>query len=227
MNAMALVKMIAVAGGGLLVIQQVRKPTWWLGQLTVMNMNSRHRRLTLWGLDHLTFEPRSTVLDVGCGGGKTIEELARRAPEGKVYGIDYAGASVAVARRTNAALIAAGRVDVRKGTVSKLPYEAEMFDVVTAVETHYYWPDLVADLRETLRVLKPGGRIAIIAETYRDKAGGAVEAAAMRLLGSRLLTAAQHGETLRTAGFAEVEIHEDRDHGWLCVIGARPRNAEA
>ena len=42
-------------------------------------------------------------------------------------------------------------------------------DVVTAVKTHYYWPDLHADLREILRVLKPGGALVVIAEAYRGQ----------------------------------------------------------
>jgi SAM-dependent methyltransferase len=41
--------------------------------------------------------------------------------------------------------------------------------VVTAVETHYYWPDLPANMREVLRVLKPGGTIALIAEVHRRR----------------------------------------------------------
>lgn len=42
------------------------------------------------------------------------------------------------------------------------------FDILTAVETHYYWPDLPANVRGILRVLKPGGTFALIAETYRE-----------------------------------------------------------
>ena len=55
--------------------------------------------------------------------------------------------------------------------MSKLPFPDGMFDLVTAVETHYYWPDLVADMREVLRVLKPGGTFVLIAEAYKDGGG--------------------------------------------------------
>ena len=94
-------------GAAILVARQCRKPAGWLGQLNVSLMNLRHSRVTDWGLGHLRFEKGFTILDVGCGGGRTIEKLAAIAGEGKVYGIDYSAASVAVARRKNAKQIEA------------------------------------------------------------------------------------------------------------------------
>src|SRR5260370_33010975 len=55
---------------------------------------------------------------------------------------------------------------MEEGSVTALPFPDRTFDIVTAVETHYYWPDLPANVREILRVLKPGGTFALIAETY-------------------------------------------------------------
>ena len=97
------------------------------------------------------------ILDVGCGGGMTVARLAAIATEGKTYGIDYSEASVAASLKANRERIAAGRVEVLLGSASHLPFPDQMFDLVTAVETHYYWPDLNADMREVLRVLKRGG----------------------------------------------------------------------
>jgi len=59
------------------------------------------------------------------------------------------------------------RVEIREGSVSQLPFSEDVFDLVTAVETHFWWPDLPADMREVLRVLKPGGTLIIIAEVYK------------------------------------------------------------
>jgi SAM-dependent methyltransferase len=39
-----------------------------------------------------------------------------------------------------------------------------MFDIVTAVKTHFWWPNLPSDMREVFRVLKPGGTLIFIAE---------------------------------------------------------------
>src|SRR5215510_6986606 len=97
------------------VVRQCRRPSGWLGGIFARNMNDRHWALTSWGLSHCAPGPHSVLLDVGCGGGRTVQELARLAREGKVYGVDYSETSVAVARELNAAAVAAGRVEVLHG----------------------------------------------------------------------------------------------------------------
>jgi SAM-dependent methyltransferase len=210
-------------GAAYLMLRQCRKPAWWPGRLFLSGMNTSHGPLTTWGLTHVEAKRDFTILDVGCGGGQTVHTLAAAAGDGKVYGVDYSPTSVAATRSKNAEAIAAGRVDVREGSVSKLPFPDGMFDLVTAVETHYYWPDLVADMREVLRVLKAGGTFVLIAEAY--KGGGRLEAPTglvMKVLGGRLLSANEHRELLTQAGFADVALFEENSKGWLCGVGKRP-----
>src|ERR1700722_12244868 len=149
------------------VFRQVRKPSGPLGRRVVRAMNLGHSTMTDWGLRQVRMSKNATILDVGCGGGRTVQKLAELAPEGKVVGLDYSAASVDVSGATNADSIAAGRVRIEEGSVAAVPFPDCTFDVVTAVETHYYWPDLPANVREILRVLRPGGTFALIAGTYR------------------------------------------------------------
>jgi SAM-dependent methyltransferase len=95
-------------------LNQVRKPTRWFGRLFLWMMNLSHSSLTDWGLKHFPVEKDFTILDVGCGGGRTIQKLAALAPEGMVYGVDYADGSVAASRARNAELITAGRVEIKQ-----------------------------------------------------------------------------------------------------------------
>jgi SAM-dependent methyltransferase len=201
---------------------QYRKPKWWLGRLFLWMMNMRHSRVTDWGLQQVPLEKRFTMLDVGCGGGRTIQKLAAIASEGKVYGIDHSAASVAAARGANARWLAEHRVDIQQGSVSALPFPDGMFDVVTAVETHYYWPDLVADLREIWRVLKPGGRLVIIAETYKGRRFDAFFRPAMKLLRATYLSVSEHREMFSAAGYSETVVSEEPKKGWICAVGRRP-----
>jgi len=189
-------------------------------------MNHRHSRVTEWGLKHISIQNHDTILDVGCGGGRTVARLAALAAGGKTYGVDYSEESVAASRRTNRQSIDAGLVEIRNGSVSHLPFPDRTFDLITAVETHYYWPDLKADLQEVLRVLKLGGAFVIIAEAYKggkyDRLLQRLEALQRRgIMNYAHLTVDEHRELLSKAGFSDVRVFEEYDKGWLCVTGRR------
>lgn len=220
--ALKIVKIILTAGAAVYVAGQVRKPDRFAGRLFAMLMNRSHSKLTDWGLSHVRIEREFTILDVGCGGGRTIEKLAAMPANGKVCGIDYAGGSVATSRARNKDLIRVGRVDIQQASVSKLPFAADTFDLVTAIETQYYWPDLVNDMREILRVLKPSGTLVIIAETYRGGSRDAVLGTAMKMFGSRSLSVEDHRELFAQAGYTCVEVSEEKSKGWICVTGKKP-----
>jgi SAM-dependent methyltransferase len=190
-------------------------------------MNLGHAPLTAWGLGHVQIDPRFRILDIGCGGGRTLRTLAEMASNGHVDGVDYAPASVATSRESSADLLQAGRVSVQQASVSQLPFRSASFDLITAVETHYYWPDLHRDLLEVLRVLKPGGQFVLIAETYNGRARSWLYAPVMRLLRARYLTLEQHRAALADAGFAGVEVHAHPWAGWMCAVGTRPNSAHS
>jgi len=203
-----------------LVMGQCRKPRWLIGRLMLSTMNRSHSRLTDWGLGHVAIEPGFSVLDIGCGGGRTIQKIAAMVTTGTVCGLDYSAASVAAARRLNRDAVEDGHVRIVLGSVSRLPFPAGTFDLVTAVETHYYWPSLVEDLREIRRTLKPAGHVVLIAEAYRrEGAVSAVMGALMRMLGGAQLSVPQHRDALNAAGFADVAIDEQRRHGWIVARG--------
>ena len=221
-----IVKMALVLGATVYVVGQVRKPDRFAGRLFAMAMNSSHAKLTDWGFTHIAIGKDFTILDVGCGGGRTIEKMAALASNGKVFGIDYASGSVATSQWRNKSLIRAGRVDIQQSSVSKLPFSADTFDLVTAIETQYYWPDLVNDMREVLRVLKPGGMLAVIAETYKGGSRDVILGTAMKLFGSASLGVEEHEQLFAQAGYVNVEVFEERKKGWICVVGRKATETE-
>ena len=202
---------------------QCKKPTGLFGRLTLWRMNKSHSKLTDWGLTHTTVESRFTVLDVGCGGGRTVSKLAAMAAQGKVHGIDYSEESVAASRRYNTQAIRAGRVEIHLVDVGKLPFPDNTYDLVTGVETHFWWPDIAAGLREIRRVLKPGGTLILIAEVYKG-----ADAIMSRLCekqapisGIKMLTPDEHRDLLASAGFAGVRIDALAAKGWLTAQGRK------
>ena len=203
------------------LVSQARKPDRWLGRLLLQGMNKGHASMTDWGLSHVAIEKHFTILDVGCGGGRTVEKLAHMSPDGMVCGIDYAEGSVAASRARNAELIKAGRVAIEKASVSQLPFPDARFDLVTAVETQYYWPNLPGDMREILRVLKPGGKLIVIAETYKGGKYDNLKWPVMWLLRSSHLSANDQLELFVNAGYTDVEIAEEPNKGWICGVGSK------
>ena len=203
---------------------QCQKPSGWLGRLIVWNMNSRHSKLTDWGLSHVNVKAQDTILDVGCGGGRTVNKLAALANKGKVFGIDYSDVSVAFARKLNAPLIQEGRVEVSEGSVSELSLPANTCDLVTAVETHFWWPDIPAGVREISRVLKPGGTLLIIAEIYRGAPTRIAKLAEKypHMSTMKLLSPDEHRGFLVDAGYSGIQINTEPDRGWISAIGKKP-----
>ena len=203
------------------MLRQCRKPTGWLGRMVARGMNLSHSAMTDWGLGQISIGRSDTILDVGCGGGGTVRKLARIATEGRVYGIDYSEESVRISTKANRRAIEAGRVGIRHGSVSSLPFPDDMFDLVTAIETHYFWPDLSNDMKEVLRVLKPGGILLILGGEYR---GGKYDERNQRWV--ELADMAYHSveefdRLLCAVGLTEVQVLEDADKGWMCGMGRK------
>lgn len=205
-------------------VNQCQKPTGWIGRLVLWNMNSRHSKLTDWGLSYVDVKAQDIVLDVGCGGGRTVTKLAGMASEGKVYGIDYSKESVAFAGKMTRKLIAARRVEIQEASVSQLPFSEDMFNLVTAVETHFWWPDLPAGMREILRVLKPGGTLIVIAEVYKG-ANTTVSKLAEKyapISGMKLLSVDEHRELFENAGYSDIHVDVEGGKGWICGVARKP-----
>jgi ubiquinone/menaquinone biosynthesis C-methylase UbiE len=209
------------------VIAQCRNPSGFFGRFILWDMNRHHSKLTDWGLSHVSIGKKDAILDVGCGGGRTINKLASMATAGIVHGIDYSEASVASARKTNRRLIDAGRVEIQQASVSKLPFADNTFELVTAIETHLFWPDLPNDFGEIFRVLHLGGKLLIVAEIY--KGGKHLEGVRKTIFDKHLaahmnlLTPDEHRELLTRAGFSDVQVLEDLDKGWICAVGKKPQ----
>ena len=220
-NSPIVSSLVAVAAAAV-VLRQCRKPSRWLGRGFLLTMNRSHAGVTGWGLSHFRIGHGFTMLDVGCGGGQTVATLAATSRDAHVDGVDYSAESVATARRTNRASIESGRVTIQQASVSHLPFADGTFDLVTAVETHYYWPNLLSDVQEIRRVLRPGGRFALIAETYRGRSFDLPFRLIMTLLRATYLTAGEHRALLTTNGFVDIELYEEPAKGWICVTGLRP-----
>ena len=193
---------------------QCARPKGALGRVMLSFMNYTHAPLTNWGLKLVNVQDGWTMLDVGCGGGFTIRRLLKRSKDAKVYGIDISEESVAKAKKVNAEVLDK-QVFVTLGSAEKLPYEDGKFNLVTAVETVYFWPNLPNCLQEVRRVLKSGGKFAILVEVVDSdsKWTNVVE-------GMTAYSPEDLKKLLDEAGLTQTEIHRKKPT-YATIIGVK------
>lgn len=105
------------------------------------------------------------VLDIGCGHGRSLGALSKMTPDGLVVGVDPSDLMGRIARDRIKDLIRAGRADVSVAPVERLPFVDASFDKALCVHVLYFWPELQPALGEISRVLKRGGRLALLFRT--------------------------------------------------------------
>ncbi|MGD2112137.1 MAG: methyltransferase domain-containing protein, partial [Gammaproteobacteria bacterium] len=157
-----------------LIGRQIRRPTGLAGSLLGNLMAAEHRSLTRWMFEYLKLGPADFVLDVGCGGGMTLKDIAAAATEGLAVGIDYSPTMTRQAARRNRNGIRRGNASVLAGNVMALPFADDSFDVACGVETFYFWPDPLCGLNEIKRVLKPAGRLGLVMDISKEVPGADV-----------------------------------------------------
>jgi len=184
-------------------------------------MNLGHSGLTHWGLSKVEIPEHANILDIGCGGGRTLAYLASLISLGKTVGIDHSEDSFAVTRKRNHKLIVSGRVEVLRGSVSSMPFSDATFDCITAVETYFFWPDIASDLAEVRRVMKPNGQLVIIAGMYLGSKFDKRNRKLIRDGGMRCFSVLEFEDTLQEAGFSNVVVTMETRKGWICVVSRK------
>ena len=203
------------------LVENAEKPDGFWGKLMIRSMNKGHSELTDWALCHIKTEPGDYVLDVGCGGGKTVGKLSNMVGNGKVYGIDYSDLCIKKAEKLNHKNVLCGKVKLQKATVSALPFDSEKFDLVTAVETYYFWPDKLNDLREIWRVIKPGGRIMLVFEMLKDKNDPERWSKVEERLNIEAVSREDIDAMLERAGFLSIRTYVKSGTTWLCAVAVK------
>lgn len=104
--------------------------------------------------------PDAELLEVGSGGGQVAVHLATRRPDLRIVGLDLSPEQTDRAARRAASL--GNRLRFTTGDVHALPFPDASFDVVLSVASIKHWAEPARGLAECARVLRPGGRVAII-----------------------------------------------------------------
>lgn len=190
------------------------KPEGTIGKMILGSMNSGHTPISKWGLSHYKWKSDTIALDIGCGGGMNVKRMLQLCPQGKAAGIDISDESVRKSKQVNHEYMGK-RCDIKKGSADSIPYKDERFDVVTAFETIYFWPDIQKAFQEILRVLKPGGTFLVACEMSEPDCiwSRVVE-------GITVYTPEQLKSFFEEAGYQDIKVDRTRKV-WVCVTGRK------
>lgn len=197
------------------------KPAGEEGKLMLSRMNDDHYDVTTWALSFFSFNENDNVLDIGCGGGRTLNRMAEFIKSGHLTGVDYSDTSVEMSLEYNSDLIASGKMHIVTASVEDLPFVNDSFDKIITVESFYFWPDPVENLKEVLRVLKSGAKFLLVADIYdRDDLSDKLKENIKKYnLFNPSLEA--FSKLLKDAGFSKVVIHTKEDTTWVCAEGIK------
>jgi SAM-dependent methyltransferase len=144
-----------------------------LAMMEEMDANPAIQRLGAWAFERLAISPGESVLDAGCGLGFDTVRLARlTGPTGRVLGIDFSEAMLSSARERQPADVT--NIELRFGDVTALDLPDASVDVIHCERMLQHLEDPRIAVAELARVLKPGGRIALLDtdwETATSSAG--------------------------------------------------------
>ena len=185
-----------------MLMRMFDRPKGILGRLGGIIMARTNQPCAAWVIDLLGIQPHDHVLEVGFGPGVGIELLARSVSEGYIAGVDPSEEMVEQARARNVNAMESSRVDLRYGSVERLPFEDNTFTKALAINSMQVWPDAVAGLREMRRVMTPGGSIALGFTPYSGQSKGGLP------------------EMLTAAGFTDAHVVEAEEG--FCALATTP-----
>lgn len=203
------------------LVENAGRPQGFWGKMMIKSMNKGHSELTDWALVHLEIKRNYNALDIGCGGGKTVSKLCKRIGNGKVFGIDYSELCVEKSKKLNKNNIMCGKASILQSSVSSLPFEDNKFDVITAVETYYFWPDKLNDLKEVYRVLKSGGKLLLVFEMVKSEEEPHKWDNVEKSLGIEAVSKDGIADILLHAGYQNIRTYSKSSTGWLCVTAEK------
>ncbi len=141
-------------------------PRGFLGRMMLTSMDKEHLPMAEWAFTRFEMPKEGDIVDIGCGGGYNIKRMLLKCPKTRIVGFDISEESVKKARKVNKDEIGK-RVEILQGSVEKMPFEDRRFDLATAFETVFFWPDPGKNIHEVYRILKEGGRFVVI-NNYGD-----------------------------------------------------------
>jgi ubiquinone/menaquinone biosynthesis C-methylase UbiE len=195
------------------VYERVWRPFWGRLFMGAMGPGAASERDI--AVEMLELGDGDTVLDVGCGPGNFTRAFAEEVPGGLVVGLDASGPMLVRAVEETAA----GNIEYVRGDASDLPFKDASFDGVCCFAALYLIDDPYGALDEIVRVLRPGGRVALLSSVNRGLAPTMLSNAVVKTMaGVRVFGRDEITDALRKRGMKRVA---QRVRGLAQFVSAR------
>lgn len=154
---------------------QARRPAGFFGRyFGALIFRKGNAEMNAFVMDCLALGANDHVLEIGFGPGELIHAMARHAQEGLIEGVDFSKPMFAMANKRNRQTLRSGRVKLHLGDFDALPFNGRRFDLITTVNTVYFWPEPEATVAKIADLLKTDGRVAVGFHDKADMTGSAL-----------------------------------------------------
>ena len=96
-------------------------------------------------------------------------------------------------------------------------FSDDIFGLITAFESHYFWPDFRNDLKEVQRVMKQNGQLLIVGAVYKNKKFDRRNQRFVNAIGMTYLSIEKFKDILEGVGYSEFDGLEEKNKGWFAV----------
>ena len=199
-------------------IDQCMKPHGREGIETINQMNKNHQNISKFAFECMNIGNNDKILDIGCGGGVNIEKFLKLT-KNNVDGLDYSKLSVTETIKRNQNAVDNGKCNVIHANVNNMPIKSETYDLVSAFETIYFWPDIYETFKEVLRIIKPNGKFIIAQGTDGNHPDD--EKWLKTVKGMKVYDKEELEKYLLEAGFKDVKSFKKKNDYILVIIGKK------
>jgi ubiquinone/menaquinone biosynthesis C-methylase UbiE len=140
------------------IAKQFRQPSGFFGSIVGRLMSNGNLPAIVETIQRLGIEDTDTILEIGYGPGRGIQEILTKNAYCTMKGIDFSDLMYTVATKRNRKFINNNRLELLKGDFLSFGLPENAFSKVFGVNVIYFWPDLVLAATKIKKILKPGGK---------------------------------------------------------------------
>ena len=199
---------------------QYSNPSGEPGREVLESMNSHHVPLWEFCLSHMPKGMDGSVLDIGCGGGGFLRRMSERYPFAMFFGVDISEYALGMTMKTNQSLVDEGGLELHRASVESMSFVDGAFDLVTAMETYFFWPDLRSSMEEISRVTSAGGILVIGSEMRVDTGDEDYVKQSLEDYGAKLVRDSEMVSIMESCGF-DVRMFTQPENRWVVFVGSK------